>query len=126
MSEKEKNQNEKQRRPKANKPKRETDHIEKNDLPYDPNINQEDRQALHEEGLSMDQGRDRPLSERDRPVDFTGKDLDIPGQAESDTTHAGTDLPDEENNQYNERGVRKDEDKKKDHPNPDREIPPTK
>lgn len=109
--------------PKANKPKREDDHIEKNDLPYDPNINEDDLQALHDEGLSMDQNQDKPLAERDRPVDFTGKDLDIPGRNERDTTHKGTDIPDEDNHQFNERGVRKDEAKKGDHPDPDREVP---
>lgn len=108
---------------KANKPIREDDHIEPNDLPYDPNINTDDMQALHNKGLSMDQGQDKPLSERKRPVDFTGKDLDIPGRNEADTTHDGTDIPDEENYQFNERGVRSDADKNRDHPDPDREVP---
>lgn len=114
---------EKENKPLANKPKREDDSIEKNDLPYDPNINKDDMQALQEKGLSMDQGQDKPLSERNRPVDFTAKDLDIPGRNERDTTHEGTGIPDEENYQFNERGVRKDEEKNSDHPDPDREVP---
>lgn len=113
----------KKNQPKANKPIREDDHIEKNDLPYDPNINSDDMQALHDKGLSMDQGQDKPLAERKRPVDFTGKDLDIPGRNEADTTHDGADIPDEENYQFNERGARTDAEKNRDHPDPDREIP---
>lgn len=108
---------------KANKPIRKDDNIEGKDLPYDPNINDDDMQALQDKGLSMDQGQDKPLAERKRPVDFTGKSLDIPGRNEADTTHDGPDIPDEENFQFNERGARKDEDKKGDHPNPDREVP---
>lgn len=114
---------EKENKPLANKPKREDDHIEKNDLPYDPNINKDDLQALHEKGLSMDQGQDKSLSERERPVDFTAKDLDIPGRDERDTSHEGTGIPDEENYQFNQRGVRTDEEKDADHPNPDRQVP---
>lgn len=114
---------ERENKPKANKPKREDDHIEKNDLPYDPNINKDDLQALHQKGLSMDQGQDKSLAERDRPADFTAKDLDIPGRNERDTTHKESGIPDEENYQFNQRGSRTDEQKNEDHPNPDREVP---
>ena len=113
----------KKNRPKANKPIRKKDKIEKNELPYDPNINSDDKQALSDKGLSMDQGQDKPLANRKRPVDFTGKDLDIPGRDEADTTHKGTDIPDEANYQFNKRGVRTDADKNKEHPDPDREVP---
>ena len=113
----------KKNQPKANKPVRREDKIEKNELPYDPNINKDDKQALHDKGLSMDQGQDKPLENRRRPVDFAGKDLDIPGREEVDTTHKGTDIPDEANYQFNERGVRRDADKSKGLPNPDREVP---
>lgn len=113
----------KKNQPKANKPIRKEDNIEINDLPYDPNVNSDDIQALHERGLSMDQGQDKALADRERPVDFTAKDLDIPGRNEADTTHNGADNPDEENYQFNKRGARPEETKKADHPNPDREIP---
>ncbi|HSI70294.1 MAG TPA: hypothetical protein VK941_08690 [Gillisia sp.] len=125
MSDNEKKKTGNNSEPKANKPIRETDGIEQNDLPYDPNINKDDLQALHREGLSMDQGRDKFLSDRKRPVDFTGNEMDIPSRDESDTSQDGTDLPDEENNQYNERGVRKDEDMKRDLPNSNRDVSPT-
>lgn len=97
----------KENRSKANKPIREDDHIEQNDLPYDPNINEDDKQALQERGLNMSPNDDKFLAERDRPVDFAADDLDIPGRNEADTSHEGTDQPDEENFQFNERGVPK-------------------
>lgn len=87
------------------------------DLPYDPNINSDDMQALQDENLSMDQNQDKPLADREDPVDFTGKDLDIPGRNEADTTHEGTDIPDEDNLQFNERGATPAHEKKQQHPN---------
>ncbi len=117
--------NKRENEPKANKPTREKDNIKKNDLPYDPEINEDDRQILQEKGHSMapNEDRDKFLADRERPVDFAADDLDIPGRNESDTTHDGTDLPDEENFQYNQRGKRPDEAKKGEHPNPNREVP---
>lgn len=105
--------------PKANKPIREDDHIENTDLPYDPNINSEDLQALHDENLSMDQGQDKFLADRDRPADFTADELDIPGADDADTTHRGTDNPDEENYQFDNRGAPKKRSKEEEIPDPD-------
>lgn len=90
----------------------------KENLPYDPKINSDDKQALHDKDLSMDQNQDKPLAERDN-VDFTGEDLDIPGREDTDTSGEGTDLPDEENFQFDERGKRTGKDKKE----KDEEIP---
>ena len=47
----------------------------------------------------MDMGDDEQLKHRDRPVDFTGKDLDIPG-SELDDEAEETGAEDEENNSY--------------------------
>ncbi len=107
----------------ANKPKREKDYVGKNDLPYDPNINQDDKQALNPKGHSMNRGQDKPLAERKRPVDFAGGDLDIPGRNERDMSNESSGLPDEENFQFKEQGTRSNTEKAKDHPNPDRKIP---
>ncbi len=108
----------KSNKPKANKPIREDDHINKSDLPYDPNINKDDKQALQKRGLNMSPNDDKFLSETERPVDFAAEDLDIPGRNEADTTHDGPDIPDEENYQFNEKGV-----KKKRGPHNEEEIP---
>ncbi len=113
--------NKKENLPKANKPKRDEDHIEQNDLPYDPNINEDDKQALQERGHNMNPSDDRFLAERDRPVDFTAEDLDIPGRNQADNTHEGTDIPDEENFQYDERGVKKNRSDLDDIPDPDQD-----
>ncbi len=93
-------------------------------LPYDSNITSDDKQALHEKNLSMDQGQDKPLAERKRPVDFTGEELDIPRRDDSDTTQEGTDLPDEENLQFDERGIPLKGKKRREHPGPE-DIPIT-
>lgn len=62
-------------------------------------VTNEDLEALDPEELSMDMGDDEQLKHRDRPVDFTGKDLDIPG-SELDDKAEETGAEDEENNSY--------------------------
>lgn len=101
---------------------RDEDDKRKEKLPYNPDITDDDQQALQDKGLSMDQGQDKDLADRDRPVDFTGKNLDIPGREERDTS-TGTGIPDEDNYQFNQRGSRKEKDKNMDHPDPDTKIP---
>jgi hypothetical protein len=94
----------------------------KEKLPYNPEITNEDMQALNEKGHSMNMGRDKELANREREVDFTAKDMDIPGRDERDTS-TGKEIPDEDNYQFNQRRVRPDEQKKSEHPNPDSKIP---
>ena len=103
------------------KPRKEDDKRKEN-LPYNPDITKEDMQALNEKEHSMNMGQDKDLADRDREVDFTAKDLDIPGRKERDTS-TGKEIPDEANYQFNQRGSRPEEQKKSEHPNPDREIP---
>lgn len=62
-------------------------------------VTNEDLEALGPEELSMDMGDDEQLKHRDRPVDFTGKDLDVPG-SELDDEAEETGAEDEENNTY--------------------------
>ena len=90
------------------------------DLPYNPNITSEDKQALNEKGRSMNKNQDKEL-DRPQDVDFTGKDLDIPG-SNSDRPSSPTDIPDEDNRQFNERGERPKSAKKADHPDSDSDI----
>lgn len=113
---------EEETRPVANKPRREE--IEKpKDLPYEPDITREDEMALPDKGLSMNQDEDRFLKEREKFVDFEADNLDIPGRNEPDTTSQGSDIPDEDNRQFNQRGKRKDERKDLDHPGSDKPLP---
>ncbi|CAN5214919.1 hypothetical protein BH09BAC3_BH09BAC3_26070 [soil metagenome] len=62
-------------------------------------VTDEDLEALGPEELSMDMGADEELKHRSRPVDFSGKDLDVPG-SELDDAAESTGSEDEENNSY--------------------------
>ena len=66
---------------------------------YNSDVTQRDIDALGSEGLSMDTGDDRMLEKRKKKLDFTGKDLDVPGR---DTVNKAnpTNLKDEENTLY--------------------------
>jgi hypothetical protein len=62
-------------------------------------LTSEDREALGPKDLSLDMNDDEQLKHRTTPVDFTGKDLDIPG-AELDDEREAVGSEDEENNSY--------------------------
>lgn len=62
-------------------------------------VTKEDLEALGPEDLSMDMGDDEDLKHRVHPVDFSGKDLDVPG-AELDDAQEAKGSEDEENNSY--------------------------
>lgn len=62
-------------------------------------VNEEDLEALGPKDLSLDMGDDEQLKHRNRPVDFTGEDLDVPGtELDDDQEEVGSE--DEENNNY--------------------------
>lgn len=66
---------------------------------HDSDVTFEDLEALGPENLSMDMGDDEQLKHRNRPVDFSGKDLDVPGsELDDDKEEVGSE--DEENNSY--------------------------
>lgn len=66
---------------------------------HDSDVTFEDLEALGPENLSMDMGDDEQLKHRNRPVDFSGKDLDVPGsELDDDREEVGSE--DEENNSY--------------------------
>ncbi|TRO66508.1 hypothetical protein [Christiangramia sabulilitoris] len=77
---------------------------------YNPEVTKEDKQALNEKGRSMNKGQDRAL-DREREVDFTASELDIPGSNDARPTKEG-EIPDEQNLQYNDRGSRPEHKKK--------------
>jgi hypothetical protein len=62
-------------------------------------LTKEDRRALGTDGLNSDEGDDDQLRNRVTPVDFAGKDLDIPG-SELDDASEEIGAEDEENNSY--------------------------
>jgi hypothetical protein len=65
----------------------------------DFDVDEEDLEALGPKDLSLDGGDDEQLKHRNRPVDFSGEDLDVPG-TELDDDGEETGSEDEENNIY--------------------------
>ncbi|HYF67035.1 MAG TPA: hypothetical protein VD884_02815, partial [Ohtaekwangia sp.] len=70
-------------------------------------LNKEDYEALGPRDLSLDGGDDEQLKHRTWPVDFTARDIDIPG-SELDDRNEAIGSEDEENNSYSLGGDEKD------------------
>ncbi|WAC02414.1 hypothetical protein N7U66_01450 [Lacinutrix neustonica] len=77
----------------------------KNKNNYNSDITKDDLDALgaRKEHIRSDEGDDQQLEEREKPVDFTGKDLDIPGRDLPKAKKPGA-LKDEENQLYSQGG----------------------
>ncbi|WP_040279135.1 hypothetical protein [Psychroserpens damuponensis] len=75
-------------------------------LDYNPNITEDDKKALGDKAgnLKTELSDDELLKEREKPVDFTGKDLDIPGRSLPNKVKPSK-LKDEENQLYSQGGV---------------------
>ena len=56
----------------------EQDPNEKNNRPYDPEINEHDKDILNNQSQDADHGVN--AEDRQQPVDYAGADLDIPGE----------------------------------------------
>jgi len=82
---------------------------DKKDLPYNPEVTKEDKEALNEKGRSMNKGQDKDLDQKEQ-VDFTPDELDIPASNDSKLRDK-TDLVDEENMQFNKKGSKEADDK---------------
>ncbi|WP_300438193.1 hypothetical protein [Christiangramia sp.] len=102
------------------RPQEEAKKSKPKDMSYNPEVTKEDEQALNAKGRSMNKGQDKDL-DREREVDFTGKDLDIPA-SNSDLPNKEGRLPDEQNWQYNKKAARPDHKKSTDHPKSDEKI----
>lgn len=70
---------------------------------YNPNLTEEEKRDLGDKSgnLRSDGGDDEELKHRTRPVDFEGKDLDVPGRTLPEDRDR-KDLKDEENQLYSE------------------------
>ncbi|MBQ0736509.1 hypothetical protein [Aquimarina celericrescens] len=71
---------------------------------YDASITESDKQALGDkvQNVRNDGGRDDFLRNREKPVDFAGEDLDVPGRTlPKDSKNK---LKDEENQLYSQGG----------------------
>lgn len=79
----------------------------KEKLPYNPEITEKDKKKLGDaaQNLRNDTGDDLLLKNRKKKVDFTGKNLDVPGSQENKKKKKKTDaLKDEENELYSQGG----------------------
>ncbi|APS39707.1 MULTISPECIES: hypothetical protein [Salegentibacter] len=84
---------------------------------YDSDVTSEDKQALNKKGRSMNKGQDKEL-DREKPVDFTADNLDIPGSNQT-AKNDRDELVDEENYRFNKRGTEKEKRDLDDIPDPD-------
>jgi len=94
---------EKKTNKKASETKAEKKEENKEKLPYNPEVTEHDLDILSQENIHGDGGDDQQLRERKKKVDFTGKDLDVPG---SEQARKG--LPDEENQLFSQGGPAKE------------------
>lgn len=77
------------------------------ELPYNPDITEHDKDILNQDNIHGDGGDDQQLKERKKPVDFTGKNLDIPGSNEAKKGNGPAGLNDEENKLHSQGGESK-------------------
>ena len=102
------------------RPKEEKMKGKSEDLPYNPEVTNEDMQALNKKGRSMNKGQDKAL-DRDQPVDFSAGNMDIPNSNNAKVKDESQ-LVDEENMQFNAKGSRTDNEAAKDHPKSNKKI----
>ena len=78
---------------------------DKKNKTYNSDITKEDKQALRprNENVRSDGGDDRILENREKNVDFAGKDLDVPGR-KFPKVKLNPPLKDEENQLYSQGG----------------------
>lgn len=81
----------------------------KENLPYNPDVTKEDIQTLRSDNANLhtDNQSDQQLIDRKEKVDFTGKDLDIPGRITAQKNNGPNGLNDEENKLHSQGADRK-------------------
>lgn len=75
---------------------------EEDNLPYNPNITEHDKDMLAQNNIHGDGGDDQQLRDRKDKVDFAGEDLDIPGRNQAKKSNTG--YRDEENQLFSQGG----------------------
>jgi hypothetical protein len=77
--------------------------IAKNDQKANiPEVTKHDKDILKQENVHGDGGDDQQLKERERPIDFAGSDLDVPGRNDAKKGNGPNGLNDEENKVYSQ------------------------
>ncbi len=74
------------------------------DNTYNPELTKHDKDILNQKNIHNDGGADEQLRHRNKDVDFTGENLDVPSGEK--TTEQTTGLKDEENKLYSQGGSR--------------------
>lgn len=100
-----KKNNQKQNQDKTNP---ETKEKASKDQLYNSDVTQHDLDILQQGNVHGDGGDDQQLRERDKPVDFAGSDLDIPGRTEAKKGNGPMGQNDEENKLHSQGGDRKE------------------
>ena len=75
---------------------------------YNSEITEQEKEMLNQENLHNDGGDYENLVERERDVDFTGNDLDVPGSDQAKKNQGPSGLKDEENDLYSQGGNNND------------------
>lgn len=85
--------------------KNKNDSKKDSDKKYDSNVTKEDKEMLgaKHKNLRTDGGDDQQLQHRERPVDFEGQDLDVPGRTLPEE-RTKKKFKDEENQLYSQGG----------------------
>ncbi len=76
-------------------------------LPYNPNVTERDKDILQQRNIHGDGGDDQQLRDRKNKVDFAGDDLDVPGREQAKKGN-GNGLRDEENKLHSQGGDSKE------------------
>lgn len=105
------NQEEKSKEKESEFEKTQRDSAEKSqpeqDLSNNPEVTKHDLDILSQENIHGDGGDDQQLKVRIHKVDFTGKDLDVPG-SKSAIKSGQKGMPDEENQLFSQGGEDKE------------------
>jgi hypothetical protein len=75
---------------------------------YNSDLTKDDKDLLKQENIHSDGGDDLQLKDRQRPVDFAGSDLDVPGRTQAKKGNGPLGLNDEENKLHSQGGTLKD------------------
>ncbi len=80
----------------------------KENLKYNPEITEHDKDVLNQDNIHGDGGDDQELKDRKRKVDFAGEDLDVPGRTQAKKGNGPEGFNDEENKLFSQGGDSKD------------------
>ncbi|PVW13211.1 hypothetical protein [Marixanthomonas spongiae] len=74
------------------------------DTTYNADVTKHDLEMLGQDHIHGDGGDDQQLKERAQQIDFSGKNLDVPGSNKAKKNQGPSKLKDEENKLYSQGG----------------------